>query len=128
MLFRSLSLLMFGGIEARLYYLQVRLHHHYSQLAVAQQERSFTLNKRRGDILDRNGQILATDVRAPSLFAEPRRIIDLDEAVELLTAVLPDLDATELRASCARQKPHASRSLSLPGWKGRMASSQVSAT
>jgi len=51
----------------------------------------------RPDILDRNGMILATDVRAPSLFAEPRRIIDVDEAVELLTAVLPDLDATELR-------------------------------
>jgi cell division protein FtsI (penicillin-binding protein 3) len=51
----------------------------------------------RPDILDRNGLILATDVRAPSLFAEPRRIIDLDEATELLTAVLPDLDANELR-------------------------------
>jgi len=51
----------------------------------------------RPDILDRNGMMLATDVRAPSLFAEPRKIIDVDEAVELLTAVLPDLDATELR-------------------------------
>jgi len=51
----------------------------------------------RPDILDRNGEILATDVRTPSLFAEPRRIIDVDEAVELLTATLPDLDARELR-------------------------------
>ncbi len=51
----------------------------------------------RPDILDRNGEILATDVRAPSLFAEPNRIIDVDEAAELLTGVLPDLDAVELR-------------------------------
>src|SRR3974390_53866 len=51
----------------------------------------------RPDILDRNGQILATDVKTPSLFAEPRKIIDVDEAVELLTAVLPDLDAGEVR-------------------------------
>jgi cell division protein FtsI (penicillin-binding protein 3) len=51
----------------------------------------------RPDILDRNGLILATDVRAPSLFGEPRKIIDVDEATELLTAVLPDMDATELR-------------------------------
>ncbi|HZP77275.1 MAG TPA: penicillin-binding protein 2 [Pseudolabrys sp.] len=51
----------------------------------------------RPDILDRNGEILATDIKAPSLFAEPRKLIDVDEAVELLTAVLPDLDATELR-------------------------------
>jgi len=51
----------------------------------------------RPDILDRNGQILATDVKTPSLFAEPRKLIDVDEAVELLTAVLPDLDAGEVR-------------------------------
>jgi cell division protein FtsI (penicillin-binding protein 3) len=51
----------------------------------------------RPDILDRNGMILATDVRSPSLFAEPRKIIDVDEAVELLTAVLPDLDPAEVR-------------------------------
>jgi len=51
----------------------------------------------RPDILDRRGKILATDVRGPSLYGEPRKIIDVDEAVELLTAVLPDLDATEVR-------------------------------
>jgi cell division protein FtsI (penicillin-binding protein 3) len=51
----------------------------------------------RPEILDRNGEILATDVKRPSLFAEPRRIIDSDEAIELLTAVMPDLDINELR-------------------------------
>ena len=51
----------------------------------------------RPDILDRNGQILATDVKTPSLFAEPRKLIDVDEAEELLTAVLPDLDGNEMR-------------------------------
>jgi cell division protein FtsI (penicillin-binding protein 3) len=51
----------------------------------------------RPDILDRNGEVLATDVRVPSLYGEPRRLIDVDEAVELLTADLPDVNATELR-------------------------------
>jgi cell division protein FtsI (penicillin-binding protein 3) len=51
----------------------------------------------RPDLLDRNGEILATDVKTMSVFAEPRRIIDKDEAVELITAVLPDVDAKELR-------------------------------
>jgi cell division protein FtsI (penicillin-binding protein 3) len=51
----------------------------------------------RPDILDRNGIVLATDVRVPSLYAEPRRLIDIDDAVERLTAGLPDLDGAELR-------------------------------
>lgn len=51
----------------------------------------------RPDITDRNGIQLATDVRTVSVFAEPRKILDKDEATELLTAVLPDLNAKELR-------------------------------
>ena len=51
----------------------------------------------RPDIVDRHGAIVATDVKTPSLFAEPRKLIDVDEAVELLTAVMPDLDTAELR-------------------------------
>jgi len=45
----------------------------------------------RPDILDRNGEILATDLRSVSLFAEPRKVIDADEAVELLSSILPEL-------------------------------------
>ena len=51
----------------------------------------------RPDITDRRGDVLATDVPASSLFGDPRRLIDVDEAVELLSAVLPDLDAKEAR-------------------------------
>jgi len=58
----------------------------------------------RPDILDRNGEVLATDVRVPSLYAEPRRLIDVDEAVEMLTADLPDLDASELRERLASRR------------------------
>ncbi|MEN3794412.1 penicillin-binding protein 2 [Fulvimarina sp. MAC3] len=46
----------------------------------------------RPDILDRNGTTMATDLPASSIFAEPRRIVDVDEAVEKLTAALSDLD------------------------------------
>jgi cell division protein FtsI (penicillin-binding protein 3) len=58
----------------------------------------------RPDIVDRNGEVLATDVKAPSLFGEPRRIIDKDEAIELLTATLPDLDTGEVRERLSGKK------------------------
>jgi cell division protein FtsI (penicillin-binding protein 3) len=58
----------------------------------------------RPDILDRNGEILATDLKTPSLFAEPRRIIDPDEATELLAGVLPDLDSREVRDRLASKR------------------------
>ncbi len=58
----------------------------------------------RPDLLDRNGEILATDIKTMSVFAEPRRIIDKDEAVELLTAVLPDVDARGLRDRLGSKK------------------------
>ncbi len=58
----------------------------------------------RPDLLDRNGQVLATDVRTLSVFAEPRRILDKDEAVELITAVLPDVNAKELRERLSSKK------------------------
>lgn len=48
-------------------------------------------------ILDRNGLEMAVDLRVPSLYAEPRRIIDVEEAVTALRSVLPDLDPTWLR-------------------------------
>jgi cell division protein FtsI (penicillin-binding protein 3) len=58
----------------------------------------------RPDIVDRNGEILATDVKAASMFGEPRRIIDKDEAIELLTATVPDLDETEVRERLSSRK------------------------
>ncbi len=58
----------------------------------------------RPDIIDRNGVLLATDVAVASIFADPSKIIDIDEAVELLTATMPDLDATELRRKLTNSK------------------------
>ena len=51
----------------------------------------------RPPILDRNGLEMAVDIRVPSLYAEPRRIIDVEEAVRELRTVLPDLDEDWLR-------------------------------
>ena len=48
-------------------------------------------------ILDRNGLEMAVDIRVPSLFAEPRRIVDVDEATEALMGVMPELNRNWLR-------------------------------
>lgn len=61
----------------------------------------------RPDIVDRNGVLLATDVAVASLFADPSKIIDIDEAIELLTATVPDLDAKELRRKLSSKKSFA---------------------
>lgn len=46
----------------------------------------------RPTIFDRNGVPMALDIRVPSLFAEPRNIIDIDEAADAITRVLPHLN------------------------------------
>jgi cell division protein FtsI (penicillin-binding protein 3) len=58
----------------------------------------------RPDILDRNGQILATDIHQPSLYAEPRRIIDADEAAEQIAKIFPGMSVAELHDKLASNK------------------------
>ncbi|MFT4002147.1 MAG: penicillin-binding protein 2 [Rhizobium sp.] len=60
----------------------------------------------RPDIVDRNGALLATDIRTVSLFAEPNKIIDADEAVEELRKVLPDLDAKSTYRKLSTKSSH----------------------
>ncbi|KQY14272.1 penicillin-binding protein [Rhizobium sp. Root73] len=47
-------------------------------------------------IVDRNGAILAMDLPITSAFAIPRLIVDIDDAVERITSVFPDLDHRQL--------------------------------
>ncbi len=48
--------------------------------------------KPRANIVDRNGEVLATDLPTASLYANARRLLDRDEAARGLITVLPDLD------------------------------------
>ncbi len=51
----------------------------------------------RPDIVDRRGRLLASDVETHSLYADPALVLDADEVVEKLAAVLPDLNEAEVR-------------------------------
>ena len=58
----------------------------------------------RPDIVDRNGEILATDVKTMSLFAEPRNVIDKDDAAEQLATVLSNVNQADLRQRLSSKK------------------------
>ncbi|WP_421759434.1 peptidoglycan D,D-transpeptidase FtsI family protein [Devosia sp.] len=84
--------LIFGIVSARL----IQLGATVSDSAIEGVARDI-ITASRPPILDRNGLEMAVDIRVPSLFAEPRRIIDVEEAVQKLRTVLPDLDEDWLR-------------------------------
>ena len=46
----------------------------------------------RGTIVDRNGILLATNLKTFSLYANPRKIMDVQEAVDGILKVIPTLD------------------------------------
>lgn len=58
---------------------------------------SSSVSAARPDLLDRNGEVLATDVKTFSMFAEPRRVLDADEVVDGLATVFPELDTDSIR-------------------------------
>lgn len=78
---------LYGAIGARLVEYGLRMEDTVASIGPADQ-----LMASRPDLVDRNGEVLATDIRTVSLYAEPHKIVDPDEAVELLATVLPDLD------------------------------------
>lgn len=46
---------------------------------------------RRGDVYDRNGFLIATTIKAPSLYVDPSMVLDAQELVQNLSTVLPDI-------------------------------------
>ncbi len=92
----------------------------------------------RAEIKDRNGDVLATNLAVPSVFADTREIWDAFETAEKLQEVFPDLDTSQLvpRLSCGRafvwikrditpkQQQDVHR-LGLPGIGFRMAAQRV---
>jgi len=51
----------------------------------------------RADITDRHGEVLATTLSTYSLYAEPRKVWNVEETVQKLVSVRPELDINVLR-------------------------------
>ena len=68
-------------------------------------ERSATVLKTgRADIVDRNGMLLATSLSVPSLYADPKEVIDAEAAARRLITVLDHLSAAEVTAKLQAPK------------------------
>ena len=50
----------------------------------------------RADIVDRNGELLATSLSTSSLYANARKVLDAREAADKLIQVLPELNHKEI--------------------------------
>jgi cell division protein FtsI (penicillin-binding protein 3) len=47
---------------------------------------------RRGDVYDRNGFLIATTIKAPSLYVDPSMVLDAKDLSKKLEAILPSID------------------------------------
>ncbi len=83
------------GIQARLVFLQVIQHPAYLERAVDQQTRVYEPAAERGDLLDRNGEVLAYSVDAGTVSANPRAIKDPSAVVKAVCAVFADCTQKE---------------------------------
>jgi cell division protein FtsI (penicillin-binding protein 3) len=93
----ALSVLAVWGIsiEARLVQLQVFQHDELSKKALTRQQMRIDLEALRGDIVDRNGELLAYSVEADSIGADPGKVVGPAATAAALCAALGDCSARE---------------------------------
>ena len=84
------------GIESRLVYLQVISHDELTDRADGQQRDSIEAHPKRGEILDRDGRVLAYSVDGDAIYAVPNQI---DDAVATVTSLCRALEcSSDMRA------------------------------
>jgi cell division protein FtsI (penicillin-binding protein 3) len=87
-----------AGIEARLVYLQVYRHADLVARAERQQLRTIAASGKRGEILDRQGHVLAYSVDADSIYGVPTEIADPVKAAASLCGALGDCTLADRQA------------------------------
>jgi cell division protein FtsI (penicillin-binding protein 3) len=94
----------FGGVSARLAWLQIVRHADLAERAERQYSRTVVLPAQRGAIVDRHGAPLATSTPADSLFAQPHSVGDPVRVAARLAPIL-GARASELHALLTSDKP-----------------------
>jgi cell division protein FtsI (penicillin-binding protein 3) len=91
-----------AAIEARLVYLQIFRRADLTARADRQQSRTIESPAKRGEILDRNGRILARSIDADTIYAVPTELGDPDQAAATLCRALRDCEAGDRAAIADR--------------------------
>jgi len=85
-------LLTLGMVITRLYLLQVTDHDVYTTLSTENRIRLLPLPPTRGEIVDRNGVLLAQNIPSIDLFIYPDKVKNIEETIEQLSKVIPISD------------------------------------
>jgi cell division protein FtsI (penicillin-binding protein 3) len=83
----AMFLVLFCVLVFRAFHLQIMTGKTYKNLAEKQHNKALQLHPERGIIFDRNGEKLAASILADSVFADPSKIDNVDEAAAQLAAV-----------------------------------------
>ncbi len=92
------------AIEARLVFLQVVRHTELTAKADRQQMRTIEAPAKRAEIIDRNGNVLASSVDADTIYAVPTEIGDPSRAAREICRALDDCSSKDERALAERMQ------------------------
>lgn len=87
----TLGVLVFVPVGLRLYTLMIRDYDYYAGLALRNQTRTTTVTADRGDIYDRNMNILATSVSVENVYLDPHELKQSKADIEAISAFLAGL-------------------------------------
>ena len=85
------AMVAFVPVIGRLYYLMVANYDYYANLALRNQTRSTNVTAHRGDILDRNMNILATSVSVEDVYLDPHELRQSQADITAISHFLGDL-------------------------------------
>jgi len=97
-----LMALAFTAIGGRVIELSVLRDHNEPDLATVAPGARLAVG--RADIVDRNGMLVATSLRTPSLYADPHEVLDAEDAAFRLSTVLTQINPAETAAKLASDK------------------------
>lgn len=104
--------LCFAFLVGRLVFLQIVMYDKYSKLAGKIQYTEKSIPAQRGNIYDRNGNILAMDIPARTLYIDTRHVEDRQRTIKLLSSILK-IPESEIEEKFSEKYPRIKRKLSV---------------